>query len=347
MILADSFHKSVKARRNEFTTNSFDTPLVTQFAANNVNDFVEASKIVAPYCDGVDLNCGCPQRWAKQMGIGCVMLENPELITDLVKQCRNQIPKPFTVSVKMRLLKDMKSTIEICRMLDKCGVSYLSVHGRTASQLTGEVDPTCFKMIVENVRCPVIVNGGVKYLEECYQLQETTQCKGVMVANSILTNPMLFSGCEKTDMDCIQNWVDICYNSTLSDYEYSDVIHTQSISEKPPYLTFQCFHHHLVFMLEKVLPRHKRRIFNNLQKFSDVLDFLDVEFNIKPKLFDIKNSNKYRILPLWTSELEGDIQVDENYYEANSGKFFSSKANVTDQNQDDNDYDLADIFIEN
>lgn len=68
--------------------------------------------------------------------------------------------------------------MEICRTLDKCGVSYLSVHGRTASQLTGEVDPTCFKLIVENVNCPVIANGGVKSLEECYRLQETTQCQG-------------------------------------------------------------------------------------------------------------------------------------------------------------------------
>lgn len=54
----------------------------------------------------MDLNCGCSQRWAKQQGIGCVLLENPHLIADIVQQCRNQISKPFTVSVKMRLLKD-------------------------------------------------------------------------------------------------------------------------------------------------------------------------------------------------------------------------------------------------
>lgn len=60
------------------------------------------------YCDGVDLNCGCPQRWAKHMGIGCIMLDTPELISDIIKQCRNQIAKPFTISVKMRVLKDEK-----------------------------------------------------------------------------------------------------------------------------------------------------------------------------------------------------------------------------------------------
>ncbi|GJQ81056.1 hypothetical protein Trydic_g21864 [Trypoxylus dichotomus] len=251
MILADSFCQSAKARRNEFTTNLFDTPLVTQFAANNMNDFLNAAKIVAPYCDGVDLNCGCPQRWAKQIGIGCVMLEKPELIADVIKQCRNQIPKPFTVSVKMRILKDMRSTVEICRTLDKCGVSFLAVHGRTSSQLTGEVDPINFKLINENISCPLVANGGIRTLEECYKLQALTNCKGVMVANSILTNPMLFSDSEKVDSSCIQNWLDICYNSTLSEYEYTKVVNTKTIAEKPPHLTFQCFHHHLVFMLEK------------------------------------------------------------------------------------------------
>ncbi|KRT83728.1 hypothetical protein AMK59_4769, partial [Oryctes borbonicus] len=203
-----------------------------QFAANNLSDFLNAAKIVAPFCDGVDLNCGCPQRWAKQIGVGCVMLEKPELVADLIRQCRNQIPKSFTISVKMRILKDIKSTVDICRALDKCGVSFLAVHGRTSSQLTGEVDPISFKLINENTDCPLIANGGVKTLEECYKLQELTNCKGVMVANSILTNPMLFSGSTKADIKCIQNWLDICYNSTLSNYEHKEVIDTQTIPEK-------------------------------------------------------------------------------------------------------------------
>ena len=39
-----------------------DRPLVVQFAASNARDFADAAKLVAPFADGVDLNCGCPQR---------------------------------------------------------------------------------------------------------------------------------------------------------------------------------------------------------------------------------------------------------------------------------------------
>lgn len=41
---------------------SVDRPLVAQFAASNVEEFARASELVAPFVDGVDLNCGCPQR---------------------------------------------------------------------------------------------------------------------------------------------------------------------------------------------------------------------------------------------------------------------------------------------
>lgn len=150
------------------------------------------------YCDGVDLNCGCPQRWAKQLGLGCSMLEKPQLIADLVRQCRNKIPKPFSVSVKMRLLQDEKfvvtysvrrvesiwllffwrRTVEVCRQLEKAGVSFLTVHSRTASQLTGSINKGILKTIVDSVSCPVIGNGDLKTFDDCERLREDTGCRG-------------------------------------------------------------------------------------------------------------------------------------------------------------------------
>lgn len=41
-------------------------------------------------------------------GYGSAMLTKPELIRDLVLQLRNRIPKPFSVSVKIRLLNELK-----------------------------------------------------------------------------------------------------------------------------------------------------------------------------------------------------------------------------------------------
>ncbi|KAB0804868.1 hypothetical protein PPYR_01838 [Photinus pyralis] len=349
MIMADSFCRSGKARDNEFTTNLEDAPVIAQFAANTVQDFVGAAHMVSPYCNGVDLNCGCPQTWAKQLGIGCAMLNHPEVISDLVRQCRNQILKPFTVSVKVRVLKDVRRTIETCRQLEKAGISFLAVHARTPSQSVGTIDTNTLKLIVENVHCPVIGNGGVKTLDDCLNLQKESSCNGVMVANGLLTNPTLFTGTESTPLECVQKWLDICFNSTLGD----NLCNQLTIPERPPNLTFQCFHHHLVFMLEKLLTKSKRRIFNSLQHFDDVLRFLQYHLDLKPQVYGGNMFKKRQILNLDYNGRDSvynklklpyqtvtELAKVEYSYD-NDGTFFKSKL-VED---DSIEFGLENIFI--
>ncbi|KAJ8914974.1 hypothetical protein NQ315_002498 [Exocentrus adspersus] len=355
MILADSFCQSEKARRNEFTTNFLDTPLITQFAANSVPDFVGAAYLSSPYCNGVDLNCGCPQKWAKDLELGCVMLNKPELIYDIVRQCRNRILKPFTVSVKMRLLNDMTETVNFCKQLELCGVSFLSVHARTSNQFSGNINKQALKLIKENCNIPIIANGGITSLEDCFLLQAETNCDGVMAANGLLTNPTLFSGSNATTKGCIQNWLNICYNSTLSLENYDSIISDvkPEIPEKPYNLTFQCFHHHLVFMLEKILPGKKKKIFNNLKTFEAVLDFIEHNFELIPQRYDrmqflntlgldldfLGRDKEYKKLKL--SNI--DKMKIKNYDYLDDGKYYHNKISCMEETE----CDWSNIFLEN
>ncbi|XP_024941965.1 DNA repair and recombination protein RAD54-like isoform X2 [Cephus cinctus] len=207
MILADSFVRSAKARDNEFTTDNDDRPLVVQFAAKDPEEFLGAAQMVAPYCDGVDLNCGCPQRWAIKDGYGVDLLSKPELVKDLVSQVRNRIPTPFSVSVKIRLLKDIRKTVEFCRVLEKAGVSFLTIHARTPQMRNDPIDLLGLKVAMSSVHIPLIANGDVKSLTDAHNLYEEVDCNGIMAASGILTNPALFSGAESTPLSCIQDWI--------------------------------------------------------------------------------------------------------------------------------------------
>uniref|UniRef100_A0A1B6M4W7 tRNA-dihydrouridine(20a/20b) synthase [NAD(P)+] n=1 Tax=Graphocephala atropunctata TaxID=36148 RepID=A0A1B6M4W7_9HEMI len=260
MIMADSFVKSAKARDNDFTTNEDDRPLIVQFAANNVEEFVSAAEIVSPYCDGVDLNCGCPQRWAMKEGYGSALLHKPELIRDLVLQLRNRIPKPFSVSVKIRLLSELRRTVELCKAVEACGATFVSVHGRTPSQRTEPVNIAAFKQIRDSVTLPLIANGDVKTLQDAERLQRQTGYNGVMSARGILQNPALFAGHDKTPTSCVEEWVNLSLTSGLN---------------------FVCFHHHLVFMVEKVMNKANRRVFNNLNTTASVVQYLVDYFGIE------------------------------------------------------------------
>lgn len=178
MIMADSFVNSEKARHNEFKTNDVDNPVIVQFAANNVHDFCEAAKLVCSQSSGVDLNCGCPQRWALKMGIGAHLLSEPETIKNIVSNVRNQISSKYSVSVKLRLLNDINSSVDLCRKLEKAGVTFLTVHGRTKEQKSQPINVDLLKDINLSLQIPLIANGDVKILNDVYTLQDRTGCKG-------------------------------------------------------------------------------------------------------------------------------------------------------------------------
>lgn len=209
----------------------------------------------------MDLNCGCPQRWAIKDGYGVDLLTKPELVRDLVLQVRNRIPRPFTVSVKIRLLKDIRKTIELCQTLEKTGVSFLTVHARTPQMRNEPIDIEGLKTIRDSVKVPLIANGDVKSLEDAEYLYENIKCEGVMSANGILTNPAMYSGHRETPLTCVQDWLDIT-------------------SSMPTH--FLCMHHHLVFMLEKILPKKERCYFNNLQTKESVLEFIHSYYGMEP-----------------------------------------------------------------
>lgn len=107
MTMTDSFCQSEKARQVEFSTSLDDTPLIAQFAANTVHEYLSSAEMVYPYVDGIDLNCGCPQRWAMQSGFGCALLKDPELMRDLTSTLRRNFPNDFSISVKIRVQRPL------------------------------------------------------------------------------------------------------------------------------------------------------------------------------------------------------------------------------------------------
>ncbi|XP_021707169.1 tRNA-dihydrouridine(20a/20b) synthase [NAD(P)+]-like [Aedes aegypti] len=265
MIMADSFCQSEKARLNEFTTNRDDTPVIAQFAAKNAVDFLSATEMAFPYVDGVDLNCGCPQRWAMQDGYGSALLRTPELIADMLCTVRRNLPSTFSVSVKVRLLqKSLSATIDMCRQLEACGITFITVHGRTPAQKTNiPVNQEALKEIKSSLGIPVVANGDIFSLQDADAMHCKTNCDGVMSARGILSNPAMYAGFERTPLECIQRWLNITAQADTD-------------------ITYQAMHHHLTFMAESLLTKEQRIVFNNLTKDKGrVYEFFREHFQLE------------------------------------------------------------------
>ncbi len=141
-----------------FVTCAEDRPLIVQFAANDTDSFVQAAKLVEPFCDGVDLNlgpphkfavcigcssvlivrcprvfvcAGCPQRAARTGLFGSYLLdeEHHERVFGILRAAVRSLRIP--VIAKIRLLPTLSRTLAFCRGLRACGITVLAVHGRT------------------------------------------------------------------------------------------------------------------------------------------------------------------------------------------------------------------------
>jgi len=264
MILADSFYNSEQARFGEFTTHPADNPTIVQFAANQAHHFAGCAELVANHARGIDLNCGCPQRWAVKEGIGACLIDKPEFIADVVRQTRARISDTsFSVSVKIRVHSDIKKTVDLCRKVEAAGVSFLSVHGRTIKQKSTEAEPVdleAIKTIRQSVQLPIVANGDVFSLEGAQHTAEVTGAAGIMAARGLLENPAMYAGHSTTPASCVQDWVRLALSTGTH---------------------FTCFHHHLIYMLSSSLGKAERKAFNALTSTAAVLDYMQNQWDLQ------------------------------------------------------------------
>ena len=258
MIIANVFKNSQLARDCDFQTTSNEQALVVQFASSNSTDFAQAARLVAPYCSAVDLNCGCPQRWAIQERIGSyLMTADPQLIYDMVRETRNSCSLP--VSVKIRIHpEDVERTVEMARKIEAAGAAWITVHARGVTQRsTQPPDWNAVRLIRESLCIPVIANGSIDSLHEAEQVRLLTGCNGVMAARGLLKNPGMFNGNSQTTVDIIEEFV------------------KNSLKYGTCSLIFQ---QHLSYMMEDLLDPSTKRYFNSLAGIPAILDFLSQHF---------------------------------------------------------------------
>ncbi|XP_048358113.1 tRNA-dihydrouridine(20a/20b) synthase [NAD(P)+]-like isoform X2 [Sphaerodactylus townsendi] len=176
MIIAADFVRSVKARHSEFTTHQGDHPLIVQFAAKEAQVLADAACIISPFADGIDINCGCPQRWAMAEGYGACLINRPEAMQEMVKQVRNQVENPmFSVSVKIRIHNDLQRTVDLCQKAEAAGVSWITVHGRNVDERHQPVHYDAIKIIKQSVSVPVVANGDMKSLKDVENVHQITR----------------------------------------------------------------------------------------------------------------------------------------------------------------------------
>ncbi|ROW14904.1 hypothetical protein VPNG_03298 [Cytospora leucostoma] len=171
-----------------------DRPLFVQFCANDPQALLSAAKLVAPHCDAVDLNLGCPQGIARKGHYGAFLQEDQALIHDMVKTLHEGLDVPVTA--KIRILDTREATLAYARNVLSAGASILTVHGRRREQkghLTGVADWEYIRHLRENLPPETVIfaNGNVLQHGDLRRCLDATGADGVMSAEGNLSDPAL------------------------------------------------------------------------------------------------------------------------------------------------------------
>jgi len=220
-----------------------DRPLIVQFCANKPDEFLEAAQYVAPYCDAVDLNLGCPQGIAKSGHYGAFLQEDWDTIHKLVRKLRDELEVPVTA--KFRIQETKEKTLDYARMILDAGASILTVHGRQRHQKghnTGLADWQMIRYLRESLPAETVLfaNGNILNSTDIEPCLEATGADGVMSAEGNLSDPTIFAK-PPEDKHSREYWRD-ARDPTTGGYRidgvfrrYMDIIHQYVLQQEPPH----------------------------------------------------------------------------------------------------------------
>ena len=195
-VSAEALVRSVKSTISKLTIRDEERPVGIQIYGRDIEAMVEAARIVEEvHPDIIDLNFGCPVKKVAGKGAGAGMLRNIPLMLDITREVVKAVKVPVTVKTRLGWDKENIIIGQLAEQLQDCGISALTIHGRTRSQMyTGEADWTMIGEVKRNPRIhiPIIGNGDITSPEEAKRAFDNYGVDAVMVGRATFGRPWIF-----------------------------------------------------------------------------------------------------------------------------------------------------------
>ncbi len=195
-VSSDALIRHVNKSKEKLVISDEERPVAIQIYGRDVESMVEAARICADAKpDMLDINFGCPVKKVAGKGAGSGMMRTPELMIEITRAIVEAVKIPVTVKTRLGWDNDSKIIVDLAEKLQDTGISALTIHGRTRSQMyTGEADWSLIADVKNNPRMlvPIIGNGDITSPEICKQRFEETGVDAVMVGRGSIGCPWIF-----------------------------------------------------------------------------------------------------------------------------------------------------------
>ena len=199
----------------------YERPIGIQLFGSDIQSMIEAA-IIADEAnpDLIDINYGCPVKAVACKGAGAALLQDIPKMVEMTAAIVKAVKKPVTVKTRLGWDDKTKNIVDVAERLQDIGISALSIHGRTRSQMyKGPADWTLIGEVKNNQRMkiPIFGNGDVDSPETAVHLKNTYGVDGVMIGRATIGYPWIFNEIkhylktgEKLAPPTISQRVDVC-----------------------------------------------------------------------------------------------------------------------------------------
>lgn len=173
-----------------------ERPVGVQIYGNQIDAMVEAARIAeAAGPEVVDINFGCPVRKIAGRGAGSGMMRDVPLMVEMTRRIVEAVKLPVTVKTRLGWDEESKNIEEIALRLQDVGITALTIHGRTRSQMyKGQADWTLIGKVKNNplIHIPIIGNGDITSGAKAAQMFDRYGVDAVMIGRATYGRPWIF-----------------------------------------------------------------------------------------------------------------------------------------------------------
>lgn len=196
MISSEAIVNNPKASIIDFKECEY--PLSFQLSGHKPQVMARAAKFLNERASSIDINFGCPVNKIVKGSDGCAMMKNIPLATDIVKAVKDVIDVPLSAKFRLGWSLDEINFIEFAKALEEAGVDFITVHGRTRSQMyAGTADWQKIGLLKNEIKIPYFANGDIKTPQDALNCLKITGANGVSIGRGLMGDPTLCHRIEK------------------------------------------------------------------------------------------------------------------------------------------------------
>ena len=172
-------------------------PVSVQIAGADPHMMAQAAVFnIAKGAKVIDINMGCPVKKVCNVASGSALLRHEDLIArilEAVVQACTPLGIPDTLKTRTGWDREHRNAVRIAQLAQDCGISALTLHGRTRADLyLGQAEYDTIREVKASVSIPVVANGDIDSPQKARAVLDYTGADAIMIGRAAQGRPWIF-----------------------------------------------------------------------------------------------------------------------------------------------------------